>query len=124
MPAHALSEDLKSLIDKLIQMKQVPATEPIVQLSLKTVSIPLISWLASQTLYPRIYWHGRDKVEEVAAIGACKDFKFETGVDDKALASVYEQQRMLSSNPDIRYYGGVAFDRSIESWPEDRKSVV
>lgn len=95
MPAHALSEDLKSLIDKLIQMKQVPATEPIVQLSLKTVSIPLISWLASQTLYPRIYWHGRDKVEEVAAIGACKDFKFETGVDDKALASVYEQQRML-----------------------------
>ncbi|MFB2642188.1 isochorismate synthase MenF [Shewanella bicestrii] len=118
MPAHALSEDLKSLIDKLIQLKQVPPTEPIVQLSLTTVSIPLISWLASQNQYPRIYWHGRDKVEEVAAIGACKDFKFETGVDDKTLANVYEQQRALSSNPEIRYYGGVAFDRSIESWPE------
>ncbi|QDZ92822.1 isochorismate synthase [Shewanella decolorationis] len=118
MPAHALSEDLKSLIDKLIQLKQVPPTEPIVQLSLTTVSIPLISWLASQHQYPRIYWHGRDKVEEVAAIGACKDFKFETGVDDKTLANVYEQQRALSSNPEIRYYGGVAFDRSIESWPE------
>lgn len=118
MPAHALSEDLKSLIDKLIQMKQVPASEPIVQLSLTTVSIPLISWLASQTQYPRIYWHGRDKIEEVAAIGACKDIKFETGVQDNELASVYERQRVLSSNPDIRYYGGVAFDRSIESWPE------
>ncbi|MFV0598006.1 isochorismate synthase [Shewanella sp.] len=118
MPAHALSEDLKSLIDKLIQLKQVPPTEPIVQLSLTTVSIPLISWLASQTQYPRIYWHGRDKVEEVAAIGACKDFKFEAGVDDNTLADVYEQQRALTNNPEIRYYGGVAFDRSIESWPE------
>lgn len=118
MSVHALSEDLKSLIDKLIQMKLLPVREPIVQLSLMTVSIPLISWLASQTQYPRIYWHGRDKVEEVAAIGACKEFKFDTGVDDNALASVYEQQRALSSNPEIRYYGGVAFDRSIKSWPE------
>lgn len=118
MPAHALSEDLKSLIDKLIQLKQVPPTEPIVQLSLTTVSIPLISWLASQNQYPRIYWHGRDKVEEVAAIGACKDFKFETGVDDDTLAEIYQQQRALTTNPEIRYYGGVAFDRSIESWPE------
>ncbi|ABI40931.1 isochorismate synthases [Shewanella sp. MR-4] len=118
MPAHALSEDLKSLIDKLIQLKQVPPTEPIVQLSLTTVSIPLISWLASQNQYPRIYWHGRDKVEEVAAIGACKDFKFETGVDDGTLAEIYQQQRALTTNPEIRYYGGVAFDRSIESWPE------
>uniref|UniRef100_Q0HPL7 Isochorismate synthase MenF n=1 Tax=Shewanella sp. (strain MR-7) TaxID=60481 RepID=Q0HPL7_SHESR len=118
MPAHALSEDLKSLIDKLIQLKQVPPTEPIVQLSLTTVSIPLISWLASQNQYPRIYWHGRDKIEEVAAIGACKDFKFEIGVDDDTLAEIYEQQRALTTNPEIRYYGGVAFDRSIESWPE------
>ncbi|MEJ6520710.1 isochorismate synthase [Shewanella bicestrii] len=118
MPAHALSEDLKSLIDKLIQLKQVPPTEPIVQLSLTTVSIPLISWLASQNQYPRIYWHGRDKVEEVAAIGACKDFKFKTGVDDDTLAEIYQQQRALTTNPEIRYYGGVAFDRSIESWPE------
>ncbi len=118
MPVHALSEDFQSLIDKLIQLKQVPPTEPIVQLTQATISVPLISWLASQTQFPRIYWHGRDKVEEVAAIGACQDFKFETGVDDKQLASVYEQQRALSTNQDIRYYGGVAFDRSIESWPE------
>ncbi|QYJ78759.1 isochorismate synthase [Shewanella acanthi] len=118
MPAHALSEDLKSLIDKLIRLKQVPPTEPIVQLSMPTVSIPLISWLASQTQFPRVYWHGRDKIEEVAAIGACKDFKFDSGVSDQQLAKVYEQQRSLSTNQDIRYYGGVAFDRTIESWPE------
>ncbi|MCH1929857.1 isochorismate synthase [Shewanella sp. A25] len=118
MPAHALSEDLTSLIDKLIRLKQVPPTEPIVQLSIATVSIPLISWLASQTQFPRIYWHGRDKIEEVAAIGACKDFKFDSGVADQQLAKVYEQQRSLSTNQDIRYYGGVAFDRTIESWPE------
>jgi len=118
LPVHALSEDLKRLIDKLIQLKRVPPTEPIVQLSQTTVSMPLISWLASQTHYPRIYWHGRDRIEEVAAIGACKDFKFETGVDDQQLAQAYQAQCALSTNQDIRYYGGVAFDRSIESWPE------
>jgi len=118
LPVHAQSEDLKSLIDQLIKLKQVPPTEPILQLSLTTVSIPLISWLASQTQYPRIYWHGRDKLEEIAAIGACKDITFATGVTDQQLADTYEQQRALSSNQDIRYYGGVAFDRSIASWPE------
>lgn len=118
MPVHALSEDLKSLIDKLIQLKQVPPTEPIVQLSQPTISIPLISWLASQTQYPRVYWHGRDRVEEVAAIGACKEFRFEAGTSDQQLAQAYQAQRTLSTNQDVRYYGGMAFDRSIESWPE------
>lgn len=118
MPTHALSEDLKVLIDKLTQLKRVTPAEPVMQLSVETTSLPLISWLASQTLYPRIYWHGRDKLEEVAAIGACKDIRFDNGVDDQQLAATYQAHRALSSNHNIRYYGGVAFDRSIESWPE------
>lgn len=118
MPAHTLSADLKSLIDKLIQLKRVPSTEPIVQLSLTTISLPLISWLASQTLYPRIYWQGRDRLEEVAAIGACKDFTFAANASDQQFFEVYQKQRTLSSNQNIRYYGGIAFDRTIESWPE------
>ncbi|PTA48546.1 isochorismate synthase [Shewanella morhuae] len=118
MPVHALSEDLKSLIDKLIQLKLTPVAEGLVQLSVSTVALPLIPWLASQTLFPRIYWHGRDRIEEVAAIGACKDIKFETAMSDQQLATVYQEQRALSTNQNIRYYGGVAFDRTIDSWPE------
>ncbi|MGI2066924.1 isochorismate synthase [Shewanella sp. MF08487] len=118
MPVHALSEDLKSLIDKLIQLKQIPVTEQVVQLSVGTVAMPLISWLASQSQFPRIYWHGRDRIEEVSAIGSCKDIKFETAISDQQLATTYQEQRALSSNQNIRYYGGVAFDRTIESWPE------
>ncbi|GIU26709.1 isochorismate synthase [Shewanella colwelliana] len=84
--------------------------------------LPTIAWLASQPCYPRIYWRGRDTQEEVAAIGSCKDFIFEDAVDDNQLSLAYQQQRALSTNQDIRYYGGVAFDRDTDCWPEYGKA--
>ncbi|WP_407696611.1 isochorismate synthase [Shewanella goraebulensis] len=118
MPSHIFSEQFSQLIDKLNAMKLAHAKEHIVQISVEAKSIPLLSWLGAQTQYPRIYWHGREKQEEVAAIGACKDFKQEQEIDDELLASIYQSQRGKSSNQDIRYYGGVAFDRTVECWPD------
>lgn len=113
-----LLQTLESLSEKIKQLKQSPVREPIMQLSITIPAIPLISWLAAQQSYPRIYWQGRDKIEEVAAIGSCKSFFFKEALDDTELADYYQQQRSISNNIDVRYYGGVAFDRSIESWPE------
>jgi menaquinone-specific isochorismate synthase len=96
----------------------VPICDPIVQLSVETAALPLISWLSAQTLYPKIYWHGRDRNEDVAAIGSCKTFYFADQVDDNALAQIYQQQRNKTNHQDIRYYGGLAFDRTVECWPE------
>ena len=119
MPAHSLSSAIAYLIDKLTQFVDRPSNESIVQLSvIVNSSTPLISWLASQPIYPRIYWQGRDRFEEVAAVGCCKNFSFDNTVDDNQLAQCYQAQRNLSSNMEIRYYGGIAFDRSIECWPE------
>ncbi|MCE9851786.1 isochorismate synthase [Shewanella chilikensis] len=118
MSALTLSQAISSLKDKLCQLAKLTPAEPIVQLAAEVQAIPLISWLASQPSYPRIYWQGRDRLEEVAAIGSCLDFRFEDEVTDEALAEVYETQRAYSSNQEIRYYGGVAFDREIASWPE------
>jgi menaquinone-specific isochorismate synthase len=103
---------------KLEQLRTLPVRDSIVQISVDAPALPLISWLSAQTLYPKIYWHGRDRDEDVAAIGSCKAFYFADQVDDNTLASIYEQQRNKTNHQDIRYYGGLAFDRSVECWPE------
>ncbi len=109
---------IQTLISKLIKLEIHKNGEPIIQLSEPVCPLPTIAWLASQPCYPKVYWSGRDTQEEVAAIGSCKDFIFEDAIDDNQLSAIYQQQRSLSTNQDIRYYGGVAFDRHTECWPE------
>ncbi|GGP47991.1 isochorismate synthase [Shewanella saliphila] len=115
---HFFETHFSELITKLNQLSKVPAREAIIQLSVEAPALPLLSWLAAQQQFPKIYWHGRDRDEDVAAIGACKSFFFEDQVDDNALAKIYQQQRNKTSQQDIRYYGGLAFDRTVECWPE------
>ncbi|GIU14502.1 MULTISPECIES: isochorismate synthase MenF [unclassified Shewanella] len=117
-----LPQAIKSLTDKIKSFTLQPNSDPIAQLSVVVSPIPVIAWLSAQTTYPRVYWKGRDTEEEVAAIGCCKDFFFGDDVDDIELAAEYQKQRSLSSNQEIRYYGGVAFDRRNESWPEFGKA--
>ncbi|RTR27935.1 isochorismate synthase [Shewanella atlantica] len=118
MTAFPLSQAISSLTDKLKQLKFQSHSDPIIQVSVPISAMPAIAWLAAQPIYPRIYWKGRDTEEEVAAIGSCKDFTYEEAVDDNQLSLEYQKQRALSNNQDIRYYGGVAFDRTTECWPE------
>lgn len=113
---------IKSLTDKIKSFTLQPNSDPIAQLSVVVSPIPVIAWLAAQTTYPRVYWKGRDTEEEVAAIGCCKDFFFGEDIDDIELAAEYQKQRALTSNQEIRYYGGVAFDRKNEGWPEFGKA--
>jgi menaquinone-specific isochorismate synthase len=118
LAGHFFSSQFSELMAKLEQLRTLPVRDPIVQISVDAPALPLISWLSAQTLYPKIYWHGRDRDEDVAAIGSCKAFYFADQVDDNTLASIYEQQRNKTNHQDIRYYGGLAFDRSVECWPE------
>lgn len=118
MSVFSLSQAIASLTSTLEQLEIHQYGEPIIQLSVPVAPLPSIAWLASQSCYPKVYWRGRDTQEEVAAVGSCKDFIFEDAVDDSQLCAAYQQQRALSSNPEIRYYGGVAFDRNTDCWPE------
>ena len=115
---HIFSSHLNELITKLNQLSKVPVRESIIQLSVDAPALPLLSWLAAQNQFPKLYWHGRDRDEDVAAIGACKSFFVEEHADDNILAQIYQQQRNKTNQQDIRYYGGLAFDRTVESWPE------
>ncbi|MGX9462290.1 isochorismate synthase [Shewanella sp. A14] len=118
MTGHFFSPQFSELVAKIEQLRIVPISEPIVQLSVDAPALPLISWLSAQTLYPKIYWHGRDRDEDIAALGSCKAFYFADQVDDNDLAKIYQQQRNKTNQQDIRYYGGLAFDRTVECWPE------
>jgi menaquinone-specific isochorismate synthase len=102
LAGHFFSSQFSELITKLEQLRNVPICDPIVQLSVETAALPLISWLSAQTIYPKIYWHGRDRNEDVAAIGSCKTFYFADQVDDNALAQIYQQQRNKTNHQDIR----------------------
>ncbi|BAJ00091.1 menaquinone-specific isochorismate synthase [Shewanella violacea DSS12] len=113
-----LPQAIEYLTDKLQQLNFQSHCDPIIQVSVNIKAVPVIAWLAAQPIYPRIYWKGRDTEEEVAAIGCCKDFFYDETTDDNQLAMEYQAQRALTKNQDIRYYGGVAFDRSTEAWPE------
>ncbi len=118
MAAIMLSQAISTLTDKLQQLNFQSHSDPIIQLSVAVKAMPVIAWLAAQPIYPRIYWKGRDTEEEVSAIGSCKDFFYEEAVDDNQLSMEYQAQRALTNNQQVRYYGGVAFDRTAECWPE------
>ncbi len=75
----------------------------------------LIGWLKEQPLFPRIYWHARERDREFAALGAIREL-----TDPTQLASLTGQLRPhAGSYP--RYYGGLAFDYQqpvTDEWQE------
>lgn len=64
-----------------------------------------LGWLRQQRELPRIYWSGRDGELEIAAAGVA---------DSRGDAGLLPDL----SDPDIRYYGGMAFDpgQSSQEW--------
>ncbi|MFQ6372299.1 isochorismate synthase MenF [Shewanella sp. YIC-542] len=118
MSVLSLSKAVISLSDRLSQLLDHPQQSGILQLVEEVTLPPLMSWLATQQHFPKIYWQGRDHREEVAAIGSCLDLRFTEAVDDAKLLQIYQQQRQCAHSADVRFYGGVAFDRRLASWPE------
>lgn len=110
------SQVIDSLKEKLSNVKIPPNSCSIYQVSIDCHQLPLISWLAAQTQFPKIYWKGRDSEQEVAAIGCCKDFYFQDTQDNSQQVSAYQQQQSIATPKGVRYYGGVAFDSEDETW--------
>lgn len=61
-------------------------------------------WLKGQTLYPRIYWHARERDREFAALGVLREIR-----DAGQLAALSGQPKPAGGSWP-RYYGGLAFD--------------
>ena len=63
-----------------------------------------IGWLQAQPLFPRIYWHARERDREFAALGSIREI-----TDYNQLSELTGKKRPVAGSYP-RYYGGLAFD--------------
>lgn len=95
----------RALSDMRRQLLRIPETET----GLRQLSVPLLQtpnndplrWLSAQAFYPQFYWQSRDGDEQVAALGAVKNFTALTDAQDFCQAH--------SPYVDLRVYGLHAF---------------
>lgn len=64
-----------------------------------SISIPLLSWLKAQTVYPQFYLKLRDKPVTITALGKVRSFS------DKILAEQFMQQYGLTLVGGVQFYG-------------------
>ncbi len=90
----------------------VPSADPaerVVRLAVPAGPVEPFRWLRGQSLFPKLYWSGREDGLGVAAVGMADLQESETpeGADAlrKHLASL-----LASGDPRTRYYGGLRFD--------------
>ena len=77
------------------------------------------AWLAGQDAPIKTYWRDRDTGFETAAIGAADIVTENTAPDGPAFSPVFDQlrRRLSCAHPDMRYYGGWAFDSAPATGP-------
>lgn len=72
----------------------------------------LIGWLKAQSLYPRMYWHARERDREFAVMGSIREIQH----PDELASLTGHPLPEGGSYP--RYYGGLAFDYQTEMTEE------
>ncbi len=98
---------MKALLEKQWEKAKTSA-EPIYRFECEFSPRPLLNWLRSQTLYPKLYWVERDEGCEIASIGSIDT------VTTNRFSSLEEALRYMENEsrkfgPYIRYYGGISF---------------
>ncbi|MCX5770183.1 MAG: isochorismate synthase [Candidatus Hydrogenedentes bacterium] len=89
------------------------------------VPVPLVearAWLAAQKAPIKTYWRDRDTGCEKAAVGAADIITGTNPPDGQAFKPVFDQLRLRLScaHPEMRYYGGWAFDSTPADEPWDK----
>ena len=91
------------LIERLTLLQQ-PDLTGFVRLREPLDITSFTGWLKGQTLYPRIYWHARERDREFATLGVLREIR-----DEDQLAQLSAQPKPVAGSWP-RYYGGLAFD--------------
>ena len=82
----------------------------LVRISLPYPDTDPLQWLGAQDSSVRIYWSGRNESLEVAGIGRADSVYKEAPIDYKVV--LQRLRSSIGSGPgDLRYYGGIRFDR-------------
>lgn len=111
--------DKRALLDLLRQaFDQLPGA-PCIRVEIPVPALGARAWLRAQDDPLKIYWRDRGGAFETAAIGAADVVAdAETGAAPDFPATFSRLRRVLScAHPDMRYYGGWAFDPAPAAEP-------
>jgi len=92
------------------------AEERILRLAVPVGAVNPFRWLREQTLFPRLYWSGRESAAGVAAAGVADVQEGDASESAEALRKRVASL-LVSTGSGARYYGGLRFDPSGE--PDD-----
>lgn len=116
---HSLTE-IKSKLYKQVQdlpqkFSMIGNFEAILRMEFLLEPVDILTWLNNQSTEKKIYWSNRDKSFEVGGVGSA-DVVTGSTLDLKTLSNHFEDH-LLNDNPNLRYYGGMAFDdRESAEW--------
>jgi menaquinone-specific isochorismate synthase len=98
----------RALSEAAVVQSAEPA-ERVVRLAVPAGPVAPYRWLGGQSLFPRLYWSGREGGFGVAAVGAAD---LQEGDPLEAPDALWKRLAPLlaSGDPQVRYYGGLRFD--------------
>lgn len=110
------------LVSLVLQAMRTARTEPSAFPQGLRVEVPVaytdaLAWLRAQQADTRIYWAGREHRVQIAGLGAADVISAHNGNIESVFAEL--QRDMASAHPNLRYYGGMAFDpsrKTSEEW--------
>ncbi len=107
--------ELAGKVSRVLSGAAQPVSETgqrVVRIAVSVEETDPLSWLRDQTLYPRTYWLGREGAE-ISAVGVADSL---AGEPLEGPASLQKRLGLLdgSEDPEVRYYGGLRFDPSVE----------
>ncbi|HUF10597.1 MAG TPA: isochorismate synthase [Rhodothermales bacterium] len=89
----------------------------LVRIALPYPNLDPLVWLHAQSADVRIYWAGRNDGLEVAGVGCADSVSKEAPIDYNAV--LQRLRSAIGSGPgDLRYFGGIRFDRYHDVSPE------
>jgi menaquinone-specific isochorismate synthase len=97
--------------------EQLPGA-PCIRVEVPVPPVDARAWLAAQVAPEKTYWRDRDTGCETAAVGAADTIAGPPGqTPDFKPVFDHIRRRLSCAHPDMRYYGGWAFDTPTESDP-------
>jgi menaquinone-specific isochorismate synthase len=101
------------VLSKSGHVPEADLAERVVRLAVPVGPVEPFRWLRGQSLFPRLYWSGREDGLQVAAAGVAD---FQGGEATEGVAALRKRlaSLLVSGDPEVRYYGGFRFDHLRE----------
>jgi menaquinone-specific isochorismate synthase len=101
------------VLSKSGHVPEADLAERVVRLVVPVGPVEPFRWLRGQSLFPRLYWSGREDGLQVAAAGVAD---FQGGEATEGVAALRKRlaSLLVSGDPEVRYYGGLRFDHLRE----------